>query len=109
MFCSHPHSSPLPMKLLPKHKILILLVAKRAGRGMPDFVVQAKIRGACALGRVTARPYKTRVPANRAWFPADKTEVRMTVFIKDAAASVSTAVSYAHQDPAMMAYSSPLL
>lgn len=28
-----------------------------------------------------------RVPANIAWFPADRTEVRITVFMKEAAES----------------------
>jgi hypothetical protein len=32
-------------------------------------------------------PYSTLVPANNAWFPADRTEVRMTVFIIEAAAA----------------------
>lgn len=69
--------------------MLTLLVARRAGSGIPDFVVQEKMRGACAVGRVTARPYRTRVPANKAWFPAESTEVRMTVFMNDAATSGS--------------------
>lgn len=78
IFCSHDQSWPLPMKLLPKHSALILLVASRAGNGMPLDVVQAKIRGACGTGSVTARLYKTRVPANNAWLPADKTLVKIT-------------------------------
>ena len=81
MFCSQPQSWPLPMKLLPKHRMLMLLVAASAGSGTPCFVVQPKMRGACATGRVDARPYKTRVPANIAWFPAESTEVRMTAFM----------------------------
>ncbi len=72
------------MKLEPKQRPLILPVASRATMGTPPFVVYENIAGACA-GRVTERPYNTRVPAKRAWFPADKTEVKMTVFMKDAA------------------------
>lgn len=88
IFCNHPHNSPLPIKLLPKQRILTLLVASSAGSGIPLFVVQLKTRGACAVGWVTERPYRTRVPAKSAWFPAERTEVRMTVFMKEAAASV---------------------
>jgi hypothetical protein len=74
------------MKLVPKHSALTLLVASKAGRGTPRFVVHENIRGAW-VGAVTESPYKTRVPAKSAWFPAESTEVRMTVFMKDAAAS----------------------
>jgi hypothetical protein len=37
------------------------------------------------MGLTTERPYRTLVPAKRAWLPADNTEVRMTVFINDPA------------------------
>ena len=76
------------MKLLPKQSTLTLLVASRAASGTPCFVVRAKTRGACGVGEVTARPYKTRVPEKRAWLPADRADVRMTVFMNDAAAAV---------------------
>jgi hypothetical protein len=66
------------MKLLPKHIALILLVANNAGNGIPLAVVQANIRGAWGTGSVTARLYKTRVPANKAWLPPDSTLVKMT-------------------------------
>jgi hypothetical protein len=74
------------MKLLPKHSALTLLVASNAGRGTPRFVVHENIWGAW-LGVVTESPYKTRVPAKSAWLPAESTEVRITVFMKDAATS----------------------
>lgn len=107
MFCSHPQSAPLPMKLLPKQRALMELVRSRAGIGTPFAEVLEKIAGAWR-GDVTERPvginmrengawdvhwhvpYRTRVPAKRAWFPADKTEVRITVFMKEAATSDST-------------------
>ena len=60
-------------------------MANNAGRGTPRGVVHEKIRGACLLGLVADNPYKTLVPANRAWLPAERTEVRMTVFMKEAA------------------------
>lgn len=66
MFCSQPQSTPLPMKLLPKQRILTLLVASSAGSGIPLLVVLAKIVGACGVGSDVARPYNTRVPANSA-------------------------------------------
>ena len=69
------------MKLLPKQRILMLLVAASAGSGTPVLVVQPKILGACATGRVDARPYSTRVPAKSAWLPAESTEVRITAFM----------------------------
>ena len=75
------------MKLLPKQRMLTLLVARRAGIGIPALVVQEKILGACGCGEVVARPYSTRVPAKRAWLPAERTDVRMTVFMKDAETS----------------------
>lgn len=75
------------MKLEPKHSALILLVASREKIGTPRCVVQAKSFGAWGSG-VVARPYSTRVPAKSAWFPADSTEVRITVFINDAATAV---------------------
>ena len=46
IFCNQPQSCPLPMKLLPKHSMLTLLVANSANSGTPDLVVLAKIRGA---------------------------------------------------------------
>jgi hypothetical protein len=55
-FCSHDHNWPLPMKLLPKQRPLMLPVASKAGRGTPFLVVQAKIRGACRRGLAVARP-----------------------------------------------------
>ena len=73
------------MKLLAKHKMLMLLVASRANMGTPADVVFEKMAGACLRGETTERPYRTRVPAKRAWLPAEKTEVRMTVFMKEAA------------------------
>ena len=84
MFCNQPHSWPLPMKLLPKHRMLTLLVARSAGMGIPDVVVHEKIFGACGWGTVVASPYRTRVPAKSAWFPAESTEVRITVFMNEA-------------------------
>jgi hypothetical protein len=75
------------MKLLAKQSTLMLLVASRAARGTPCCVVRAKTRGACGVGDVTASPYKTRVPEKRAWLPADRTDVRTTVFMNDAAAA----------------------
>ena len=38
--------------------------------------------------RVTESPYNTRVPAYNAWFPAERTEVRITVFMNEAAAAL---------------------
>ncbi len=43
------------MKLLPKQRILMLLVNIRAGKGTPPGVVQEKIFGACG-GTVTESP-----------------------------------------------------
>ena len=81
------------MKLEPKQRILMLLVASSARSGTPERVVRAKMAGACG-GVVVARPYSTRVPAKSAWLPAERTEVRMTVFINDpATAAVKMIVS----------------
>ena len=46
-FCSHAHSWPFSMKVLPKHSALILLVRSSAGSGTPPRVVHAKMGGAC--------------------------------------------------------------
>ena len=75
------------MKLLPKHRMLTLLVASSAGRGIPLVVVLANMVGAWGVGWAVARPYSTRVPANSAWFPAESTEVKITVFMNDPAIS----------------------
>lgn len=71
----------------------MLLVASSAYRGTPARVVRENIRGAWGVGLTTDRPYRTLVPAKRAWLPADNTEVRMTVFINDPATSVGNNVS----------------
>jgi hypothetical protein len=70
------------MKLLPKQRRLMLAVANKAGNGTPARVVRTKIRGPWPI---TESPYKTRVPAYKAWLPAESTDVRITVFMKDAA------------------------
>ncbi len=44
--CSHAHSWPFPMKELPKHRALMLLVNNSAGSGTPPRVVHAKMGGA---------------------------------------------------------------
>lgn len=110
IFCNQPHNSPLPMNELPKHRALMLEVARRATIGTPLRVVRPNMRGA-RRGEETAREYRTpgrscdkkwvkgedsrrkdnyvRVPANIAWFPADSTEVRITVFMNEAATSIS--------------------
>jgi len=49
---------PLPMKLVPKHSALMLLVNRRAGMGTPFRVVHENILGAWG-GEVTERPEKT--------------------------------------------------
>jgi hypothetical protein len=70
------------MKLLPKQRILMLLVASSEGKGMPFLVVQEKKRGAWLIAERPVDksfsqhdggdaiceniPYNTRVPANRA-------------------------------------------
>ena len=64
----------------------MLLVNASAGSGTPPLVVQPNMRGACATGRVVARPYNTRVPAKSAWLPAERTDVRITAFMYDPAA-----------------------
>jgi hypothetical protein len=71
----------------------MLLVASSAYKGTPARVVREKIRGAWGTGPTTDRPYRTLVPAKRAWLPADSTEVRMTVFINDAATAVWSSVN----------------
>ncbi len=62
----------------------MLLVARRAKTGTPERVVRENMEGACG-GLVTESPYSTRVPANKAWLPADSTDVRMTVFMNEPA------------------------
>lgn len=54
------------MKLLAKHKTLMLLVASKAKMGTPAGVVFEKMAGACLRGVTTERPYRMRVPAKRA-------------------------------------------
>lgn len=58
MFCSQPQSTPLPMKLLNRHRALTLLVRSKAGSGMPPGVVHEKTLGACG-GDVTDSPRDT--------------------------------------------------
>lgn len=50
--------------------------------GTPRLLRRERNRGACF---VTESEYNTRVPAKSAWFPADKTDVRITVLMKEAA------------------------
>lgn len=54
-FCNHPQSAPLPTKLAPKQRALILLVLNKAHNGTPPSVVQARKTGACGVGFVEAR------------------------------------------------------
>lgn len=75
------------MKLVPKQITLTLLVARSAYKGTPAAVVLEKNRGAWATGSVVDSPYRTLVPAKSAWLPAESTDVRITLFMKDAAAS----------------------
>jgi hypothetical protein len=72
----------------------MLLVASKAGSGTPARVVHKNMRGPW---RVTESPYKTRVPAYNAWFPAERTLVRMTVFRKEAAAAICRRGKYCTQ------------
>jgi hypothetical protein len=79
------------MNELPKHRALMLLVKSIAGSGTPLRVVHANSDGAW---EACASPKSTRVPAKSAWLPADITELRMTVFIKDAAAATGKKNNY---------------
>lgn len=83
MFWSHVQSWPAPMKLAPKHKPLIALVVRTATHGTLFLFSFAKNIGACLS---TAREYIKRVPANKAWLPAEITEVIIIALIKDPAA-----------------------
>ena len=59
IFWSQPHNTPLPMKLVPKHSALMLLVNRSAGMGTPLRVVHENILGAWG-GEVTERPDESK-------------------------------------------------
>jgi hypothetical protein len=63
IFCNHPQSSPLPIKLLPKQRALMLLVINSAKMGVPVAVVLENKLGAC-LGSVTDNPVRLSVSRN---------------------------------------------
>jgi hypothetical protein len=77
-FCSHDHNWPAPIKLDPKHRPATKPVANTATQGT---FLRFSLEKTCGAWPSDPSVKSRRAPAKRAWFPADKTLVRMTAFM----------------------------